>query len=88
MGGPAWLLNHEMAERDYKHELTIKTLTGKVIVMWVDFDRIIDKLKVMLTEHTGMPAYHQRLLFAGKELMNGTLVQCLPKACTINLVLA
>ncbi len=52
-------------------QLFVKTLTGRHITVEVDCGATIDDLKEAIFDSEGVPAVHQRLLFAGKQLEDG-----------------
>lgn len=48
----------------------VKTLTGKTMTVEMESSESIETLKNKIHEKQGIPAYQQRLIFAGKQLEN------------------
>ena len=58
-------------------QLYVKTLTGQTLYLEVEPDATITTLKSTLSDHNdmGIPIDHQRLIFAGKQLMEHSVKQ-------------
>jgi hypothetical protein len=52
-------------------QIFVKTLTGRTVTLNVDSHNLIEDVKYFLTRHIETPTYHQRLIFAGKQLEDG-----------------
>ena len=49
----------------------VRSLTGKIITLFVDQDESIDDVKKRIKECEGIPLHQQRLIFAGNQLEDG-----------------
>ncbi|KLO06576.1 ubiquitin [Schizopora paradoxa] len=70
--------------------LNVKTLTGKEISLDIDEDETITRLKEKVEEQSGVPPPQQRLIFSGKQLVDGQTAKesSLKAGDTLHLVLA
>ena len=54
-----------------KMQIFVKTLTGKTILLHVRADDTVEAVKELVRDKLGIPADQQRLIFGGKQLVDG-----------------
>lgn len=67
----------------------VKTLTGKTVMVYIEYSMSVLEMKQKLSEKEGIPVEQMRLIFAGKQLEDGKILADynLQKDATMHLVL-
>ncbi|KAA6356885.1 MAG: putative ubiquitin C, partial [Streblomastix strix] len=66
----------ELREVSYDNNIFVNTFVGKIIALKVENDDAVLQIKQKIQDIEGTPAYLQRLVFAGKEMLeNGETLE-------------